>query len=579
MLQFLPVLLCLSPALSALQDPKLPERFSTGPPAGAPTAVTAGPVSGPGSPAGPGGGDIRANTDATSAQNETSFSVNPLDEDNWVGTANDYRFGTVQIGWYSTRDGGATWTTGTFGIDPGYSFSGDPCVAFDPAGVVHVVGMQYFSAGGSAVTSYRSADGGVTWTGGIQIDLNSANDKPQAASDYSNGAHHGDVTTAWNRFFGNGADVLVATTSNGGASWSTAKKINDVSTNTISPDVAYAANSELYVGWADRGNFRAYVDRSSDGGVNWGADVVAASFGQVPSPIPGSSFRMFDIFALAADWTNGPHAGNVYLAQHTWQGGQADIEVATSTDQGATWTVRKVNDDAGSADQVMPGAVVDTKGNLNVSFFDRRLDPANYLLWTWVARSSDGGVTFANHPVSDLGWDHRPTEFGGGFIGDYLDVDTFSGAVHPFWVDGRSGTQDVYTDVVGLDLVADVEQLSAATGGQVHLTVNVGPNFAGSSYIVVGSRSGTAPGTLTGTGVVVPLNRDAFTNWTIANANSARLQNTRGVLDATGSALATIDTLGPLPSGFIGSTVHFAAVTNPGAPTFATNPVGIEIVP
>ncbi|KAA3607849.1 MAG: hypothetical protein DWQ01_12235 [Planctomycetota bacterium] len=563
------------------------EGFTTGPPgysipAKPGTART--PVSRPraGASAAPDGSDIQANQDSTSAQNETSFSVNPMDPDNWVGVANDYRFGSVQTGWYTTLDGGQNWTTGTFGIAPGFSFSGDPCVSFDVNGTVHIVAMMYWGPGGSGVWHWTSTDGGLNWTGGFEIDRNSANDKPQVGSDYSNGPHRGDVTTAWDRFGFSSSDIYASTWSAG--SWSGPLKVNDSAVDdTIAPDVAYGANSVLYIGWADRGSFDIFVDKSMNGGASYGNDVLVSSYSQVPSPIPGSPFRMFDIFAIAADWTDGPHSGNVYLAYHTWSNSSpsnANIRCATSTNLGASWTTNLVNAaDTTQADQVMPGVVVDSKGNVNVSFYDRRLDPNNDLLWTWVARSSDGGQSWQEHPVSDTGWDPSPTEFGGTFIGDYIDVDAYDGLVFPFWCDGRSGSQEVYTDGVNLDFYADVDSLSAATGGSVQLSLRIGPNFGGHDYIVVGSASGTSPGTLTGTGVLVPLNQDAFTALTIAQANSSMFQNTLGTLDAQGAADAVLDTQGPLNPALVGNLYHFATVVDPSAPSMATQPLGILILP
>lgn len=569
------------------QDPQ--ERFSTGPPSlpedlkpSAPWG-TSPPRPRAGAAAAPDGDDIKANPVSTSAQNETSFSVNPLDENNMVGVGNDYRNGAVETGWYTTQDGGQTWISGTLGIEPGFSFSGDPCVTFDVDGNCHIICMMYFGPGGSAVYHFFSTDGGATWSNGTEIDLHPENDKPQVGSDYSNGPTRGAVTTAWDRFGFPNANIHVSTLSGLGGSWSPDQRINDSSnTNTIAPDVAYGADSQLYVAWADRGNFNVWLDHSADGGATWGTDVIVAPYTQVPSPIPGSVFRMFDIFSIAADFTSGPNSGNVYVAYHTWNTGSnqnADVRCATSTDMGATWNDVLVNaSDTTNADQVMPGIAVDTKGNVNMSFYDRRLDSNNFLLWTWVARSSNGGASFVNHPASDVGWNHQSTEFFGTFIGDYIDCDSYDGYVLPFWCDGRAGnSQEVYVDKVNLSLYGDVDQISAAVGGTVNLTINIGPNCAGQPYLVVGTRSGTSPGTVVG-GLNVPVNQDSFTNFTIANANSANLQNTQGVLDATGSASATLDTLGPLNPTLIG-TYHFAVVVNPAAPIYASRPMALEIVP
>ena len=582
--------LFLLPALTPAQvEPKQESGVVTGPIAEGRPAVRAlnGAVNSwnAGIPSSVGGTDIRANTATTQGQNETSISINPTNPKNWVGVANDYRTGNVLTGWYTTTNAGETWTTGTFPLQPGFSFAGDPCVAFHPNGDVTVVFMNYNGPGGSAVTSHSSTDGGVTWSPRTTIDLAFNNDKPQLDIDRSSGPNRGDVATAWVRFAG-GDNIWASTSSDPTNGWTAAQQINEsAGNNAIATDVAYGANSALYVMWANRGTNTIWVDRSFDGGQTFAPDVRVTSYNAVPSPIPGSVFRMFDIFAMSADVTNGPFGGKVYVGYHNWNtnGAQrhSDIRCVSSSDQGATWTQDVIVNlgDKTSSDQVFPGVRVDEKGNVNISYYDRRLDPSNQLLWTWVARSSDGGATFAEYQASDVGWNHRPTEFGGSFIGDYMDVDCSANAVFPFWCDGRSGTQDVFVDRLYLDFFTDRKKVSATEGGAVTFHINVGPNYAGTPYIVLGTLSGTRPGVPLGGNLTLPLNPDPFTNATVALANSSFLPNTSGVLDATGSATAGFNTLGPIP-GTAGLRLNFAVlVFLPIAPVFATNSARIEIVP
>ncbi|MEQ1891506.1 MAG: sialidase family protein [Planctomycetota bacterium] len=578
------------PILAQQQQPT-GERFTTGPPdepARLPTLddTHALDVDAPWRPEFlvPDGLDIRANQVTSSAQNETSLAVNPFDRQNWVGVANDYSPGTVTTGWYTTLDGGATWTTGAFPFDPGFSFCGDPAVCFDVNGNPVILCMMYAGPGGSRVTAFRSTDKGLTWSASIPVDLDPGNDKPQVECDHSNGPGRGRLTVAWDRFgTGSGDHIHVSSSTDGGLTWTPQVRINDAtSTTTIAPDITFGPNSEIYVAWADRGGLkRAWVDRSLDGGATWNTDVIAAPFTAVPSPIPGSSFRMFDIFSISADVTSGPHSGNVYVAYHTWTGSDAQIRLATSSDGGLTFPLDTLVNasDLTNRDQVMPGIVVDWKGNVNVSFYDRRLDPVDRLLWTWVGRSSDGGASFVNYRVSDVGWNHVPTEFSF-FIGDYQDIDADERNVYPFWCDGRSGSQDVYTDRVNLDLHTNVPSLSAGAGGSVSFTINVGPNLAGKFYALAASASGTAPGTLF-SGYLVPLNGDVWTQRSITLANTVFFTNNQGTLDATGSATASFNTVGPRPF-LAGLTLDWVVlVLDPLTfqPLYATAPTRVTFTP
>ena len=533
-------------------------------------------------PAPPDGNDQNATGGLLGQQNETAVAVNPLDPLNIVGVSNDYSSGNVLTGFYTTLDGGQTWSSGDLPLEPGFSFSGDPEVVFCVDGTPVIICLQYFGAGGSGIWAYRSLDQGITWQGGVQANLNAANDKVQAACDYSSGAHHGDICAAWDRFgTGSGDTIFQMRSEDGGVTWKGLHRVDDTNGAGIAPDVAYGANSELWIMWADRGTFEIFVDHSSDGGKTWGTDIKVSNYKQVPFSIPGSFFRIFDIFSIAADWTTGPYSGAVYVAWHQWHPTapkHADIDCATSLDGGVTWNTVNVNlADTTNADQVFPHAVVDAKGTLNVDYYDRRLDPNNYLLWTWVARSSDGGATFKEYRASDAGWDHAATE-SAGFIGDYMGIDASAHEVRPFWTDGTSGSQDVVCDAVNLDFFSDVATLSAATGGVAAFTIDVGPNLAGLDYWVLGSLA-TTPGLTFANGIHLPLDWDPLFQITLQFANSPTFVNTHGTLDAAGGALASMDTGGPFSPSLAGIDLFFSTLVLQPTPAFATNPTKVALVP
>lgn len=536
------------------------------------------------------GDDIRVNQVTTSMQNETSLAVNPLDPLNMVAAANDYQFGAVQTGWYTTTDGGKTWTTGTFGIAAGFSFSGDPCVAFDTQGVVNVVCMMYDGPSGvDQVTSFRSLDGGLTWQPPFSLGSVAGFDKPQIEADLSATSPNVDhLLVAWDQFGAAFAvdNIIVSVSADQGASWSQPQVINDASFTTISPDVAWGPNGEAYVMWADRGLRDVMFDRSLDNGVTWANDVKAADFEHVPDILPGSFFRVFDIFAMHADQSSGPHGGNIYIAYHTWADGagdhRADVMVTTSADRGSSWSQPvKITSDVGQNDQLFPGVVVDPQGGVNVAFYDQRMSPQDNLLHTWMARSLDGGATWTDRTISDQGWSESITE-NPGFIGDYIDNEaTTNGLLYPFWCDGRTGTQDVYTDAVNMQLFTDVDQVSASSGGVVTLSVEIGPNHGGEAYAVVASGSGTTPGVALAGGLHLPLNPDVWTEVTLAFANTPLFPGFRGNLSATGTATARMDTLGPFDPFLVGTELDFVAVAMDGGfvPTHVTSPTRVSLVP
>src|SRR5262249_41125039 len=147
------------------------------------------------------------------------------------------------------------------------------------------------------------------------------------------------------------------------------------------------------------------------------------------------SFRANSFPAMDVDGSSGPNRGNIYIVWADLRNTDADVFLIRSTNGGTSWsTAKRINDDPvhNGKDQVFPAVAVDaTTGEVIVSFYDRRDDPANHLINTYVARSSDGGVTFqANRKMSDRNWDPNNDGFGGAFIGDYTGAAAGGGLSH-----------------------------------------------------------------------------------------------------------------------------------------------------
>ncbi|HEY3186475.1 MAG TPA: sialidase family protein [Solirubrobacteraceae bacterium] len=212
----------------------------------------------------------------------------------------------------------------------------------------------------------------------------------------------------------------------------------DVIPDTRDPNLFYVAWLDVAPGAAGQPE-EIHVARSADGGQTWSAPRVAAQLTGIPNIFPQQTFRNLslpiggvgpngELYIAYADYRAAPQPGDADNAQ-------ADIMVVKSTDGGQTFAAPvKVNTDATDADQFQPYLAVTSKGQLDVSFFDRRLDvpqaagptgrahPGNFFIDTWLARSNDGGATFADVRVSHDSWDpsiNPPISGSGEFIGDY----------------------------------------------------------------------------------------------------------------------------------------------------------------
>lgn len=93
----------------------------------------------------------------------------------------------------------------------------------------------------------------------------------------------------------------------------------------------------------------------------------------------------------------------------------------------------RVNNDPihNGADQFFQWSAVDpTDGTVNVVFYDRRGDPQNRKQTVVLARSSDGGRSFANYS-----WTDNLFEAGGVFFGDYTGLAALGSRVYGVWTE------------------------------------------------------------------------------------------------------------------------------------------------
>ncbi len=175
-----------------------------------------------------------------------------------------------------------------------------------------------------------------------------------------------------------------------------------------------------------------------------------------------------------------------------------------------------------------------------------------------------GNEVYNNSIVSTVAYaDECSGAWSGNYYRDYegsdLDGDGIGDTPHP--IPGGALT-DPFPRVRppdGVLLWAEEHRLMAVDGGVVPLQVAAGPARAGATYAILGSTSGTSPGIVVG-GVPIPLNVDAYFMRTLTMPNTDPLSDFAGVLNATGSATATL-TLDPGMLGPLASlTFHHVAV-------------------
>lgn len=403
------------------------------------------------------GSDGRVNQDSSGQnQNETSVAVSPADSLRVVGAWNDYfvrasgQNTVIGYGW--TADGGETWQSDRvdFSNLPETQSTGDPVIVADSQGNFYM-GILAYSGSANGILVSKSLDGGVSFDTPVRLD--NGGDKEYLAVDLRND----NVYAVWENAGGSfNQAIYFSRTTNGGASWTPRKQIstNGGGTNNgATPSVG--PGGEIHVVWSNFGN-TIWFQRSVDEGDTWlpSDRAIRTDVNIPPSPLNGG-FRNPPIPSSATDATAGPFSGRIYVVWGDDRFGDADILLVSSADGGQTWTEPiRVNDDVigNGADQFFPWVHVDAQGHVQVVFLDRREDPENFLIGTYLATSTDGGLTFGpNIRVSD--GIYGPTGFG--FLGDYIGSSTGGGKIFPMWPDGRNGNPDVFS--VGVD-TADYDQ-------------------------------------------------------------------------------------------------------------------------
>lgn len=413
----------------------------------------------------------RASHDQYLSHSEPSIAMNPLNHKNLVAGSKmytnleAYRF---KIGTYYSMDGGVTWKDN--GFLPGYPADNENHIVSDPALTFDDEGNAYAFVLDSApdwsgMNVHISRDGGRTWTLPIVVhrweyteaDLGLIfDDKNWIVVDNSGADDDGTVGiiyTCWNMdittplFF---PTIVVSRSTDAGATWSPPVPIHTPGESVIGCQVVTGPAGELYVFWSDYEHEEIRFVKSVDHGVTFTLPAALSSL-VFPRRLPNTAFRnpIFPSAAIGPDgavtviWEDGRFSAK------DDQGGDADIAVSRSTDGGSTWSApARVNDDrlGNGADQIQPWLAATEKGKLAAIFFDRRHDPSNTFLDTYVALSTDGS-TWRNVRVTPNMWDssiNPPLVGGGEFIGDYQGIVADEEVAIPFWNDTSTG---VYQEV------------------------------------------------------------------------------------------------------------------------------------
>ena len=461
-------------------------------------------------------------------QNEQNIVINPANSLNVVTSANEYR-GNVHAVYFSTN-GGLSWTNVAL---PGWTSSsggsgqfshldscGDPVLAFSRDGSrLYYTGLvcnfDKFPRTMSGVAIAVSTDGGANWAPPTMVDYRASGDFFTDKEWITTGP--GDtVYLTWTKFYqgprGLGylrSPIVMASSSNGGKSWSSVKAVSDDShPYNQGSQVVVSSNGTVYVAYEGSDPATGYatdqlvVARSVDGGTTFTNNQIARVFDDLdcyPFQLPGAqgrqtlSFEQFRINSfpsmaidpsndqLAIVWADNEGSGTCGNGGFGFAGTTSNqVKLVTSTN-GLTWSApRKIT--TGVADKVYP-SVGANAGRIVVGYYTRAYSPvpsgaasaatrrcgiteldsvtglpvlpanaaraAAPVCLDWALRSSTDNFAAETRVTSESS--NPYILFAGSFIGDYTGTAVAAnGKAVTVWTDfrGNPGTTSPNQDVV-----------------------------------------------------------------------------------------------------------------------------------
>jgi len=376
---------------------------------------------------------------------EPSVAVNPQNAQQLVAVFQDNAHASY------SEDAGRNWALAEGVAPKNYRVSGDVSTTFDNQGHAFICYIafdklgtfNYWAHGATrnGIFVRRSLDGGKTWEAdhipvaeqpsvpGIPFE-----DKPYIVADNTKSKYAGNLYVGWTRWRLTDSEMVISRSTDDGRTWSSPIEINarpglprDDNGAAEGFDGAVAPDGTLYAIWSQDDDIMMVSSR--DGG---------KTFTHARSIVHTAPI-MFDIETL--ERANGfpqiaidPKSKRMYVSWSDYRNGDLDIFVSISDDRGKHWSspIRVNNDPVhDGVEQFFQWLAVDpVDGSVNLVFYDRRRDPQNRKQIVVLARSTDGGHSFANYA-----WTDNQFEAGGVFFGDYSGLAAYGGRVYGVWTE------------------------------------------------------------------------------------------------------------------------------------------------
>ena len=407
-----------------------------------------------------GGANTRLDCDDPFPNNEPDIEVNPANPLHMIASSNDY--GTCCDQFYTTFDGGLTWSTGNMSRNNPQQTGSDPVTVFDVKHGVAIHSSLNYSfqlptgeACRGDLTVSVSTDGGLTWLpaqvvdSGFGCDFSNTqlfNDKEWIVTDNNpSSPFYGRTYLTWTKFISasgqyQSSPIFEVHSDDGGKHWTKGQEISGSnaalctfqvsgpagqcdedqgSVPTVGPDgTVYVAfeNEQNQALWEPNEGFDSQylLVKSTNGGQTWSSPtfVVGMEDGSADYPInvngrqtlTGYQVRVWSIGNIVASPTN----GNLYLVFSDNRNGvhdsanpvtNIDVFLMTSSNGGSSWSGPTLVDSS-AGDQWFPWVDVNpTNGNIGILYNDR--GSSNGALYNAALREIPGSKTTVSTAASD----------------------------------------------------------------------------------------------------------------------------------------------------------------------------------
>ncbi|HEX9941975.1 MAG TPA: sialidase family protein [Thermoanaerobaculia bacterium] len=342
-------------------------------------------------------------------------------------------------------DSGRSWQEGllpglTQAAGGPFQRASDPWVAFGPGNRAYYVSLGFDETSpDNGIFVSTSDDGGRTWGDPVTVVFTRTqdfHDKEAIAVDTrSDSPFRGRVYVAWDIVTtGPNQPAVLSYSADGGQSFSPPVTIEDEGANLgVFPLVG--PRGVVHALWLQFtfGGIGLHIASSEDGGATWSEPVHISN---VQAPGISGSRTAGAIPAAAVD----PRTGDLYVV---WQDerfspGIDQVVLSRSADGGRTWTAPQlVSDGPRNAASFTPAVAVSPEGVVGVVYYSLRNDPArSVLVDEYFAVSRNRGRRFARSlRVSPASWDLRFAAVSRGFfLGDYQGLAAGRRMFHPLWI-------------------------------------------------------------------------------------------------------------------------------------------------